>query len=369
MATVDLSFANEIKKYGAINFDACYNCGTCTAVCNLSEKNASFPRIFVRYAQTGRKAELLSSKELWLCYACGDCSASCPRDADPGELIAALRRYAIAQYEPTGITRLIFKNNPLYVIITLLIAVVLAMFLLTIKPDNEVARWLFTYIPYETIHNMGIAVFVLITISAVFSVWKMLRCYKGTNRQGDKKDFWTTIKEVMAEIAILKRYQTCDTEEDSYWHAKPWFVRPWFAHWTIMWGFVGLFIATGLDFLFKNPASATWWPTRILGTLAGLLLLYGSTLALYYRLTKPTKTYAKTKLADWIFLIFVWITGISGFWIEIAVMTNADTSLNLTVFLIHTVFAMEMFLLLMFSKFAHAIYRPVALYYYFRDRQ
>ena len=96
MSTIKPDFAEEIKKYGATDFDACYNCGNCTAVCELTDKNANFPRMFIRYGMLGQQEEILKSKELWLCYACGECSLNCPRQAAPGDYMSAMRRYAIA---------------------------------------------------------------------------------------------------------------------------------------------------------------------------------------------------------------------------------------------------------------------------------
>jgi hypothetical protein len=165
----------------------------------------------------------------------------------------------------------------------------------------------------------------------------------------------------------MNRYKSCDKEEDSFWKNKPSAFQPWFVHWSIMWGFIGLLLATVLDFILKDPATDIWWPSRILGTIAGLLLIYGTSLAITYRLKKVTKAYSETRLADWTFLFFLWIAGITGFWLEISVALNANYFVNHIVLLIHTIISMELVLLFAFSKFAHAAYRPLALFFYFRD--
>jgi hypothetical protein len=72
-------------------------------------------------------------------------------------------------------------------------------------------------------------------------------------------------------------------------------------------------------------------------------------------------------LADWMFLIFLWLAGFTGFWLEIAVFSAGNNLMNHIVFLIHTVISMELVILFAFSKFAHAVYRPLALYFqYYR---
>jgi hypothetical protein len=134
-----------------------------------------------------------------------------------------------------------------------------------------------------------------------------------------------------------------------------------------MWGFIGLLLATTLDFILKDPATAIWWPSRIIGTVAGLLMVYGASLSINYRLKKVTKAFEETRLADWTFLWFLWIAGITGFWLEVSVALNADFLVNHIVLLIHTIISMELVLLFAFSKFAHALYRPLALFFYFRE--
>ena len=371
MARIDPEFASEIKKYGAKDFSACFNCGNCTAVCGLTDKSVNYPRMFLRYGMLGLKEEILQSKEIWLCYACGECSETCPRQAGPGDYMAALRRYAIASYEPTGLTKLIFKSKPVFILFTISLSVLLGFFLFTLKPDHEVSRWLFTIIPYAVIHNMGLIIFSITGISVVWGLITMfLKLSKNiVKTDNPKRNTWKSLKEVMNELATMNRYQICDKEEDSFWKNKSAAVQPWFVHWSIMWGFIGLLFATVLDFMLKDPATDIWWPSRILGTIAGLLLVYGTSLAINYRLKKVTKTYSETRLADWVFLLFLWIAGITGFWLEVSVALNANYLFNHIVLLIHTIISMELVLLFAFSKFAHAVYRPLALFFYFRESQ
>ena len=369
MTKVDTNFFSELQKYGAGNFNACYNCGNCTAVCGLTEENANFPRMFIRYGMLGLKKDILKSKELWLCYSCGDCTATCPREAKPGEYMAALRRYAIANYEPTGLTKLMFKSNLLYIIISLVLAVILGFFLFTMKPDHIVARWIFKVMPFDVIHDMGMFIFIITGLSVFIGLLKMiiqLSRVGGKKENESKTSVWkklsSAVNKVVYEISTMKRHQTCDQEEDTYWVTKSRALQPWFVHWNIMWGFIGLLIATILDFLFKDPATNIWLPSRILGTIGGIMLMYGTSLAIFYRIKKPTPIYSVTKLYDWIFLLFLWFAGVTGFWLEIAVGFEWDSLFTQVIFIIHTIISMELVLLFAFSKFAHAVYRPVALF-------
>jgi hypothetical protein len=75
-----------------------------------------------------------------------------------------------------------------------------------------------------------------------------------------------------------------------------------------MMGMIGLALATALDYFFKTPGSyvPVWSPVRLLGTIAGAFLVYG---------------------------------------------------------VIHIACAMELILLLPFTKLAHIVYRPLAIWF------
>ncbi len=82
----------DLKDYGAVGAEICFNCGTCTATCPLADDEHPFPRNMIRLAQLGLEEQLTQSTDPWLCYYCGDCAESCPRQAEPGETMMALRR-------------------------------------------------------------------------------------------------------------------------------------------------------------------------------------------------------------------------------------------------------------------------------------
>ena len=370
MTKIDPNFKNKILKYGAKDFTACYNCGNCTAVCNLTEKDTTFPRKYIRYGLLGLKNEIIRSRELWMCYGCGDCSETCPRGADPASYMAALRRYTIAQYDITGITRWIFTRKYFALALTIFLAIALGFFLLTLKPESHVSRWIFQYMSYEIIHNLGIIVFAIVGITILVGVIRMILCLNKRENPKTGKKVNSVIKSflfVFKELGTMHRQQICDSEDDSVWESQPWYKKPWFLHYSVMWGFIGLLVATTLDFIFKDPATKIWLPSRILGTIAGLFLMYGSTILIYYRIIKISKIYADTQWADMYFLIFLWLAGFTGFWLEVAVTMGLDTITNHIVFILHTVISMELVLLFAFSKFAHAVYRPLAIFFqYYR---
>ena len=115
MALVNPDFAEELKAFGVDTALECFNCGTCAAICPLIFEH--FPRRMIRYVQVGAKEKILEqAQELWRCLHCGLCTQTCPRQANPGELILGLRRYVVAtpggrrMYNPRDIIDLIAAN-------------------------------------------------------------------------------------------------------------------------------------------------------------------------------------------------------------------------------------------------------------------
>ena len=94
MALVYPQFADELEHFGVDTTFECFNCGTCAAICPLIYEH--FPRKMIRYAQLGARDLILqNAQELWRCLHCGMCTQTCPRGANPGELILGLRRFVV----------------------------------------------------------------------------------------------------------------------------------------------------------------------------------------------------------------------------------------------------------------------------------
>jgi ferredoxin/nitrate reductase gamma subunit len=375
---IDPGLMKNLARFGVSDATACFNCGNCTAVCSLSSESTPFPRKMIRYLQLGLKDKLMQCPEPWLCYYCGDCSSTCPRDASPGEVMMGFRRYFTAEYEPTGISRLFYKNNVFAVLLTLVVALILGAFFLVQKAGSDVTemavtRWLFRLVDYHFIETIGIAVFIIIALSIISGLVRMITLFyragngmksesEASAKNGKKNRFFPAMVEVVKELVTLKRYQSCYEEDDTVW-----FLKPWFVHWAIMWGFIGLALATLLDIPMlglKDPNAATWLPSRILGIAAGLVLMYGATMAFIRRLTRSVPNAEHSRFSDWLFIVFLWGLGFTGFWLTASVYFLSDNLISQIVLLVHTVMAMELLLLFAFSKFAHVLYRPLALFFH-----
>ncbi|MDQ7830453.1 MAG: 4Fe-4S dicluster domain-containing protein [Desulfovibrionaceae bacterium] len=92
MTGVNPEFVKRLEPLSADLGSACFNCGTCAAICPLISEH--FPRKMIRYVQIGAQDRIMeNARELWRCLHCGLCTQTCPRGANPGEVILTLKRY------------------------------------------------------------------------------------------------------------------------------------------------------------------------------------------------------------------------------------------------------------------------------------
>jgi ferredoxin len=379
---VDHSLLPALRAYGAFDIDACFNCGNCTAVCPLSTETETFPRRMIRYGQVGLSESLKASPELWLCYHCGECSDTCPRQAEPAEFMAAARRWAIASYDRTGLARMLFTMPLLGTTVAVVLAMFLALFMYGQHQPMDTQRLaLFEFIPAGVVHNLGIAVLVLVALAGLLGLATMVTTVlrgdamrpgaigsgaraasRGVALRAWAAAAWDSVaRESLAQVRYRRECAAVQA-------APSWYLRRWFVHAAVVWGFLGLLAATildyGLDIIGLKPTGTPvpiWYPVRLLGTFAGALLLYGTTVLIIRRLRRSGQAAKLSLPSDWTFLVLLWLSGLTGFAIEVALYFPGAPVWGYWVFLFHVAIAMELVLLAPFTKFAHAAYRPVAL--------
>ena len=382
--TLDLGLYPEIQRYGTADISACFSCGTCTASCPLSQADATFPRRMIRYAQLGMKDALLSSKELWTCYGCGECAETCPTQADPSELMAATRRYEIAGYDRTRVARTMYTRPAVATVLAVLLATFFALFMYSAHgPQSGSSLAIFEFIPEGLIHNTGIVVMILVVLAGLSGIASMAR------RIGRREGVgWSAVLGSWAALARTGRAAWFAIGRESLGQARfreeceteipgqagdppvPWFRRRWLVHALTVWGFLGLLAATALDYglsLLGIKETGTpvplWYPVRLLGTAAGVALLYGTTVLIIDRYRMANRSVKRSTTADWMLLGLLWVTGLTGFILELALYLPEAPAWGYWVFLVHVAVALELVLLAPFMKLAHAVYRPVALFF------
>jgi len=136
------------------------------------------------------------------------------------------------------------------------------------------------------------------------------------------------------------------------------------AHMSILYGFLFLFTASALAFVYtvilnRELSLPIWDPAKIIGNLGGIGLLLGLTVVSMRRLFRRDAA-GRSMYFDWYFIGLLYVLTISGFALEIVRYAElGDVAYSL--YMGHLVFYFMLFTYLPFTKFAHVIYRTLAL--------
>jgi ferredoxin len=356
--TVRPHLASELQKLGATMLARCYNCGTCTAICPLSKEEREFPRMLIRYAILGLEDRLLSSPALWLCYYCGECSETCPRDADPGAFMMAARRYAIKKYS-WGRIASTFYDSPIMSAAALLATTLVAILgiLLMKGPAVFSPVSLREFLSFETIHDVGLWLGAFVGLSVLGNLavmakhmragtWKAILAGKGI-------EIWlsTLMTSVTREALAEINYTKCRNK------------NRYFAHMALFWGFIGLAVSTTIDFIL-GLGSIPLYPIplqRVLGIASGIAFSCGVGYYLYKRIKKDEEHVKFSHFSDWMLLILMLLSGLTGLLLTMTLYANSSAAAY-TLFALHLVVVFDLLVLAPFTKFAHAVYRPLAIW-------
>ena len=356
-----------LKKFGAFDVSACFSCGNCTATCPLASDSTAFPRRMITYAQLGLEGKLLQSPDMWLCDYCGECSKTCPRQAEPSEFMMAARRFAVSKYTPTPISRMIFSSKAFTLLFMAVMALIPVGTFMTLQaPTGTQPANMFSLIPEVWIHYSGIAVGLAVGLAALVGVARMYRRVtaglRETGQKGPGPKEWIRqlVPTIFKESLVQSRSEKCNSNPT----LGERLTGRWFNHMMIFWGFLGLLVSTSLRFLVVptngNVVPLTD-PVRLLGTVSGILLTYGTLAMMVERLRKSEVSTRQTLFTDWVFLVLLLATGLTGFILEAFSYGSAawvtDYALEA-----HLVVVFELLILAPFTKFAHAIYRPFAIW-------
>ena len=368
MATrVDPSLAVELKAYGAVGIEKCFNCGNCTAICPLTSDDHLFPRNIIRLAQLGLKDRLIASVDPWLCYYCGDCSATCPRGAEPAETMMATRRWLIAQYDKSGQAKKLYtseKKVVLAILRTALLPLVLliAYHLLTqgskIHTDRVVLNdfapvmWVwalvllhFAYLGWHVIKNSITMIGNVLGPEANLSSIPIGAYVAGA------KDF------ALHFISQRQWWSKCDPEK----HKEE--ITRWFKHLLLMTGYViMLILIVPLLWWFQTDKIYPWYyPQRWLGYYAAIVLIFTSIEIIISRLKKQEQVHRFSHPSDWLFPGFLLVGSITGILVHIFRYMQLPWPTYIT----YTVHVMLMVAMLDtevgIGKWTHLVYRPLAL--------
>jgi ferredoxin len=352
---VDPNLMNELKQFGLKDANKCFHCGNCTAICPLSTPENPFPRKLIKYAQMGLKDRIKKSPEPWLCYFCGDCSTKCPRGADPGETMMVMRRYLTSLYDWTGFARKFYTSELFEIVAVSIVALAVGL-----------AFWLFhgpvvldrvalnTFAPNPIIE---IGDLIMAAVLTTFLLSNVFRCYLFVMGEQMKviplRHYILEAKELILHMLTQKSFNKC-TEK-----------MPWIIHLLIMTGYSSVFLLVVVFirwFQRDEEIYSFFHPIRLVGYYATFAILYGTTYAMIGRLKKSRPAYKNSHGTDWMFLILLQLTTLTGIFIHFTRLLEWPMP-TYVIYVVHMMVAVPMLVLeVPFAKWAHLAYRPVVLY-------
>lgn len=342
MATINPAFGNELQKYGSVNFNACYNCGNCTAVCSLSTTENSFPRNMVRLSALGLEEEIQASLKPWECYYCGECTTYCPQEANPGELMMSLRRYLTAKYDWTGLSGLLYKSLPVSIAAFVLVFVGVMAFAMSVGFE------------LETLLHVGhqFEMIAIGTIGMVILLPNIIRMWNYTIRKpGVKvpaKKYMSSMGELFVHMFTQKRALGCDDNQ-----------KRWFEHLILVFGYLALLFTT----VFLDWFSTESLFVHVFGYIVSTVVFVVTIDFVSGRMKKNREVNKHSQPSDWFFVIWLFLMGFTAFVVRLFIDFDWLES-NKWLYIVHfTVLAQWALLIVPFGKWTHFLYRSFAMYF------
>jgi len=370
----DLEFVNAVIRGGGDSLKKCYQCATCSVVCNLTPTDRPFPRKEMIHAQWGLKEKLIANPDIWLCHQCSDCTAYCPRGAKPGEVLNAIRKLSIENYSvPKFMGKLV--GNPGALVLLLAVPAVIFMIILAglghlnlESIRNEAGKIAYSsLIKSYFIDGVFVPIFMFAVVSLAIGVtryWKDMIKATGVK---PKVSIVSAITETIGEILAHKRFEQCNVAIDRK-----------LAHMLVFFSFIGLAITTawavlylyGYEIMHALGKTPYPWllgpspypltdPVKWLGNVSAIMLLVGIVMVINNRKKNEEKA-GKGGYYDWLFIYIVFAVMATGILSELSRLANIAI-LAYLIYFAHLVVVFFLFAYAPFSKMAHMMYRATAM--------
>ena len=369
VAEPDLQFTKDLIAAGGTDLKKCYQCATCSVACRIAPDNNPYPRKEMIWAQWGLKNKLINDPDIWLCHQCNDCSTQCPRGANPGDTLKAIRKMVVQENSRPAFLGKLVGEKSMFVLATG-IPVILVGLLLYVSgwsfPEGPVtysAHHLppkkdgFIFTPALQVLFTGALLFAVISLFlSLKAYWQNLNDNNPVPAGRQQKPFVPSLVEALSEILPHSTFKDCEANNIRY-----------SSHLLAFWGMIGLAVTTGIvafnvDILGILPPSLNGpgtVPIKILGNVSAVAFIIGLGIMLMRRLTAPDQT-GGSSYFDWFFIYTILGTGLTGLLTELFRWSGIIGG-TYVVYTIHLIFVMALLLYLPFSKFAHIGYRTVAI--------
>jgi len=342
MSRVNPEFATELKKYGANDFSACFNCGNCTATCALSTTESSFPREMIRYATLGLEDEIKASLKPWECYYCGECSTECPRQAEPAELMMSLRRWLTSKYDWTGLSGLLYKSLPISLTAFILAFAGVIIFAYSVGFELTQMIEVGHYFEMIAIGTVG----VVILLPNVARMW-----YFTILKPKTKVPFVNYMKatgDLFVHMFTQKRALGCDDNQFR-----------WFEHFILVLSYLSLLFTT----VFLDWFASTNMFVIVLGYVESAIIFVITVDFVSSRMKKNKAVSKHSQPSDWFFVIWLLLMGLTALMVRLFIDFNI-LEMNKWLYLFHLTILVQWALIIVpFGKWTHFLYRSFAMYF------
>ena len=368
----DSKFIKDIINRGAGNLKKCFQCATCSVLCKLSPEYKPFPRKEMIWSQWGLKDRLINDPDVWLCYQCNDCSVNCPRGAAPGDVLAAVRQAIIEHFSvPKFLGKMVGDPKFISIILALPIALVLFMLYLSSKSGGGFnidlhAEIVFrNFIPYVFLDSFAVTLTVIMAIcygTGLFRFWKELN-KNPLPLEKTGLSFGKSAIKTLLELLNHSKFKECEGNS----------LSRFLPHTFLWYGFIFMFVATsivfvGIQLTHLKPELNLMPPwellslVKILGNIGAIEVLVGLSIMVYIRLSNKENVGRRGSYFDWSFIILIYLVIITG--ISTEIVRIAGLALSAYVFYtLHLIFVFALLFYMPYSKFAHFLYRLLALVY------
>jgi len=355
----DLDFVKGVIAAGGESLKKCYQCATCSVVCNVTPDRNPFPRKEMVWAQWGLKEKFQGNPDVWLCHQCNDCTAYCPRGAKPGEVLGAIRKQTIQQYSSPGAMVKLVNNKAFMVFLFLIPAVIIGLIISATgnwspAPDPEkgiVFSNFMGILPIQLTFTPALIFGIAVGALGLKKFWADMKTANGVSSGDLKGSVVDTIKDVLSH----DRFKKCDVSRDRFT-----------SHFLVLYSFIALGIATGLGVVYidilglHSPFSFGYGtPIKIFGNLGAIAIIAGTLLMINNRFKNASKVGVGSYF-DWLLIGVIGVIGVSGFLAQLLRVAGVG-SLAYTTYFIHLVFVFSLFVYLPYSKLAHIFYRGAAM--------